>query len=86
MPITLLIALSIIPTMTLNRENYIIRQIYPLEIKQIAALEILNEKHKRLSQLSTDHNVYILNNIGNHNVVIARLYIPDNNPAATIVT
>jgi hypothetical protein len=57
-----------------------------LEEEQIAALEMLDEEHERLSQPPTDHNVYNLSNIVGHNVVIVGLYQPGNNFAATVVT
>jgi hypothetical protein len=47
---------------------------------------MLDEDHKRLPQPPTDHNVYTLSGIGGHNVVIAGLHTPGNNPAATVVT
>jgi nucleoside phosphorylase len=43
-------------------------------------------EHKRLPQPSVDHNVYTLGSINGHNVVIAGLHKPGNNPAATVVT
>jgi hypothetical protein len=57
-----------------------------LEVEQTAALEMLDEEHERLPNPPTDHNVYSLGSIGGHNVVIAGLYQPGNNPAATVVT
>jgi nucleoside phosphorylase len=49
-------------------------------------LEMLDEEHERLPQPRADHNVYTMGNIGGHNVVIAGLHQPGNNPAATVVT
>ena len=69
----------------LQREDYTIGWICPLEVEQIAALEMLDEEHERLSQQSTDHNVYTLGSIGGHNVVIASLPATGNNPAASVV-
>jgi hypothetical protein len=54
-------------------------------VEQTAALEMLNDEHKRLFQRPTDYNVYTLSSIGRHNVVIAGLHTPGNNPAVTIV-
>jgi nucleoside phosphorylase len=47
---------------------------------------MLDEEHERLPQPPTDHNVYSLGSISGHNVVIAGLHQPGNNPAATVVT
>lgn len=55
-------------------------------MEQIAALEMLDEEHERLPHHRSDHNVYNLGVIAGHNVVIAGLYQPGNNPAATVVT
>jgi len=70
----------------LAHNDYTVGWICPLEVEQIAALEMLDEEHERLSQPLTDHNVYNLGSIAGHNVVIAGLYQPGNNPAATVVT
>jgi hypothetical protein len=48
-------------------------------------LEILDEEHECLPQQVADRNVYFLGNISMHNVVIAGLPRPGNNPAATVV-
>ncbi|KAF7512958.1 hypothetical protein GJ744_011224 [Endocarpon pusillum] len=66
--------------------DYTVGWICPLEVEQIAALEMLDEEHERLPQAPSDHNVYNLGAIAGHNVVIAGLYQPGNNPAATVVT
>ena len=42
----------------LAHDDYTVGWICPLEVEQIAALEILDEEHERLSQPPTDHNVY----------------------------
>jgi nucleoside phosphorylase len=55
-------------------------------VEQTAALEMLDEEHKRLPQLPIDHNVYSLGSIEGHNVVIAGLHQPGNSPATTVVT
>jgi nucleoside phosphorylase len=74
------------PTKRLSQEDYTVGWICPLEVEQIAAMEMLDEEHERLPQSPTDHNVYNLGSIGGHNVVIAGLHQPGNNPAATVVT
>jgi nucleoside phosphorylase len=73
-------------TKRLTPEAYTVGWICPLEVEQTAALEMLDEEHERLPQPPTDHNVYSLGSIGGHNVVIAGLHTPGNNPAATVVT
>ncbi|KAB5515652.1 hypothetical protein GE09DRAFT_1045767 [Coniochaeta sp. 2T2.1] len=70
----------------LRRDDYTVGWICPLEVEQTAALAMLDEEHDRLPQPATDHNVYTLGRIAGHNVVIAGLYQPGNNPAATVVT
>jgi hypothetical protein len=71
---------------TKSHEDYTVGWICPLEIEQTAALEMPDEEHKRLLKPPTDHNIHSLRSIGGHNVVIAGLYQPGNNPAATVVT
>jgi nucleoside phosphorylase len=70
----------------LTHDDYTVGWICPLEVEQIAALEMLDEEHERLPQASSDHNVYNLGSIAGHNVVIAGLHQPGNNPAATVTT
>ncbi|KAF4613399.1 hypothetical protein G7Y89_g15488 [Cudoniella acicularis] len=70
----------------LSHEDYTVGWICPLEVEQIAAMEMLDEEHDRLRQPATDHNVYNLGSIAGHNVVIAGLHQPGNSPAATVVT
>ncbi|KAF1991001.1 purine and uridine phosphorylase [Aulographum hederae CBS 113979] len=70
----------------MTHNDYTVGWICPLEVEQIAALEMLDEQHERLHQAPTDHNVYNLGMIAGHNVVIAALHQPGNNPAATVVT
>jgi nucleoside phosphorylase len=70
----------------LSHEEYTVRWICPPEVEQIAALEMLDEEHERLRQPSAYHNVYNLGSIAGHNVVVAGLHHPGNNPAATVVT
>jgi nucleoside phosphorylase len=69
-----------------THEDYTVGWICPLEAVQIAALEMLDEEHKRPPQPNIDHNIYTLGSINGHNVVIAGLHRPGNNPAATVVT
>jgi nucleoside phosphorylase len=69
----------------LMTDDYTVGWICPLEVEQIAAMEMLDEEHERLPQAPTDHNVYNLGSIAGHNVVIAGLYQAGNNPAATVV-
>jgi nucleoside phosphorylase len=70
----------------LSHEYYTVGWICPLEVEQIAAMEMLDEEHKRLPQPPMDHNAYNLESIAGHNVVIAGLHQPGNNPTATVVT
>jgi nucleoside phosphorylase len=70
----------------LTHDDYTVGWICPLEVEQIAALEMLDEEHERLPQSPADHNIYNFGNIAGHNVVIAGLHQPGNNPAATVVT
>jgi hypothetical protein len=70
---------------TKSHEDYTVGWICPLEVEQTAALEMLDVEHERLPKPPTDHNVYSLESIGGHNVVIAGLHQSGNNPAATVV-
>ncbi|KAJ5627818.1 Disease resistance protein [Penicillium lividum] len=70
----------------LNRDSYRVGWICPLEVEQIAAMEMLDEEHQPLPQPSGDTNVYNLGSINNHNVVIAGLPRAGNCSAATVVT
>ncbi|KAJ5919800.1 Disease resistance protein [Penicillium verhagenii] len=70
----------------LNRDSYRVGWICPLEVEQIAAMEMLDEEHQTLPQPSGDTNVYNLGSINNHNVVIAGLPRAGNCSAATVVT
>ena len=56
-----------------------------MEVEQAATLEMLDEEHERLPQQVADRNVYFLGSISMHNVVIAGLRRPGNNPAAAVV-
>ncbi|KAI1847679.1 hypothetical protein JX265_013939 [Neoarthrinium moseri] len=73
-------------TKSRTHDDYTVGWICPLEVEQIAALEMLDEEHPRLPQSPSDHNVYNLGSIAGHNVVMAGLHHPGNNPAATVVT
>jgi hypothetical protein len=44
----------------LQHEDYTVGWTCPLEVEQIAALEMLDEEHKRLPQQPADRNVYTL--------------------------
>ncbi|KAL7755657.1 hypothetical protein ACKLNR_014184 [Fusarium oxysporum f. sp. zingiberi] len=70
----------------LSHDDYKVGWICPLEVEQIAALEMLDEEHDRLPQPSTDRNVYTLGSIAGHNVVIAGLPQADSKAAAQVVT
>ncbi|KAJ5753068.1 hypothetical protein N7520_009985 [Penicillium odoratum] len=70
----------------LDRDSYRVGWICPLEVEQIAAMEMLDEEHPPLPQPSGDTNVYNLGSINNHNVVIAGLPRAGNCSAATVVT
>ncbi len=65
--------------------DYTIVWICPLEVEQIAALEMLDVQHGRLPQPGTDQNVYALGEISGHNVVIAGLPEAGNCPAAAVI-
>ncbi|GJC89137.1 hypothetical protein ColLi_11975 [Colletotrichum liriopes] len=70
----------------LSRDDYKVAWICPLEVEQIAAMEMLDEEHEALPKSATDHNVYSLGSINGHNVVIAGLHKTGNCPAALVVT
>jgi nucleoside phosphorylase len=69
-----------------THEDYTVAWICPLEVEQIAALEMLDTQHERLPQPNGDENVYTLGAISSHNVVIAGLPRAGNCSAATVVT
>lgn len=69
----------------LSHDDYTVAWICPLEVEQVAALEMLDEEHQRLPQRENDHNAYNLGSIFNHNVVIAGLPTTGNCSAATVV-
>ncbi|KAF4486038.1 Nephrocystin-3 [Colletotrichum fructicola Nara gc5] len=68
-----------------SRDDYKVAWICPLEVEQIAAMEMLDEEHPAIPKSSADHNVYSLGSINGHNIVIAGLHQPGNCPAATVV-
>lgn len=74
------------PLKSLSRGAYRVGWICPLEVEQLAAMEMLDEEHEWLPQPSGDTNVYNLGSINNHNVVIAGLPRAGNCSAATVVT
>ncbi|VUC31568.1 unnamed protein product [Clonostachys rosea] len=73
------------PRRRLALEAYRVGWICPLEVEQIAAMDMLDEEHDSLPQKPADHNVYKLGSINNHNIVIAGLPLTGNCPAATVV-
>lgn len=70
----------------LTHDDYTVAWICPLKVEQVAAIAMLDTKHQRLPQPSSDHNAYNLGSIDGHNVVIAGLHTTGNNPAAVVVT
>ncbi|RFU78063.1 nb-arc and tpr domain [Trichoderma arundinaceum] len=74
------------PPKKLTADSYRVGWICPLEVEQLAAMEMLDEEHMSLGQSPADHNVYKLGSINGHNVVIAGLPQTGNCPAATVVT
>ncbi|KAF6820634.1 kinesin light chain [Colletotrichum plurivorum] len=68
-----------------SRDDYKVAWICPLEVEQIAAMEMLDEEHPALPKPPADHNVYSLGSINGYNIVIAGLHQPGNCPAATVV-
>lgn len=74
------------PPKKLGRGDYSVGWICPLEIEQIAAMEMLDDEHESLPQPRSDTNIYNLGNINNHNIVIAGLPKAGNCPAATVIT
>ncbi|KAJ6783353.1 hypothetical protein PWT90_04352 [Aphanocladium album] len=67
------------------RDDYTVAWICPLEVEQIAAMEMLDEEHETLPQSPEDANVYNLGSINNHNVVVAGLPRTGNCSAATVI-
>lgn len=54
----------------LTHDDYVFGWISPLEVEQVAALEMLEESHESLPT-PTDHNVYDLGSIDGKNVAVA---------------
>jgi nucleoside phosphorylase len=79
-------SISAMPLRKLRPDSYRVGWICPLEVDQIAAMEMLDEEHQSLEQSPVDHNVYKLGSINGHNVVIAGLHQTGNCPAATVIT
>ncbi|KAL5339858.1 ankyrin repeat protein [Aspergillus crustosus] len=65
--------------------DYTLGWVCPLELELIAALEMMDEEHEKLSQPPKDHNVYHLGSIAGHNIVIAGLWQAGISGAATVV-
>lgn len=74
------------PLNKLSPESYKIGWICPLEVEQVAAMEMLDEEHESLAQSPADHNVYSLGSINGYNVIIAGLHQTGNCSAAVVVT
>lgn len=70
----------------LSHDAYRVGWICPLEVEQIAALEMLDEEHERLPQPRGDTNVYNLGSINCQHIVIAGLPQAGNRFAATVIT
>ncbi|KAI5206737.1 ankyrin repeat protein [Aureobasidium subglaciale] len=71
--------------MVLAHDDYLVAWICPLEVEQVAALHMLDERHQRLPQPESDHNAYNLGSINGHNVVVAGLHTVGNCSAATVI-
>lgn len=69
-----------------TQDDYIVAWICPLQVEQIAAIQMLDERHKKLPQSSNDYNVYTLGSIDGHNVVIAGLPTAGNSSTAAVLT
>lgn len=74
------------PRTRLSHDDYKVGWICPLEVEQIAAMEMLDEEHESLPQSRRDTNIYNLGAINSCNVVIAGLPKSGNCPAATVIT
>jgi nucleoside phosphorylase len=59
--------------LTFVHEDYKVGWICALPVEMAVAVAILDERHDKLPQSSTDHNTYQLGRIGAHNVAIACL-------------
>ena len=70
----------------LRPEDYTIAWVAVLPLELAAAKKMLDKKHHPLSRDSTDPNIYTLNNIDKHNVVMAYLSVGKiKNNSTTIV-
>ena len=69
-----------------SHESYRLAWVCPLEVEQIAAVEMLDEEHETLPQDAADKNTYHLGSINGHNVVVAGLSGVGNCSAATVVS
>jgi hypothetical protein len=70
----------------LTHDDYTMVSIAPLEVQPIAARLTLDAEDNKLPQLPIDHNVYTLDSINSHNIVIASLPTGGNTSAATVIT
>ncbi|KAB8237936.1 uncharacterized protein BDW43DRAFT_296928 [Aspergillus alliaceus] len=59
--------------MIFTRDDYTVAWICALPLEMAAAKAMLDEVHPPLPQPETDHNVYTLGRVSNHNVVVACL-------------
>lgn len=57
----------------LSHDAYKVGWICPLEVEQIAAMEMLDEEHEDLPQTSGDTSIHNLGSINGHNFVTAGL-------------
>lgn len=69
----------------LSVERYRVGWICPSQVEQLAAMEMLDERHVSLVQPREDNNVYNLGSINGHTVVIVGLHKTGNCSAATAV-
>jgi nucleoside phosphorylase len=57
----------------LNAEDYTIGWISPLSTELAASMAMLDEEHLALPTTPSDHNIYTLGRVGQHNIVMAGL-------------
>ncbi|KAJ5631551.1 uncharacterized protein N7484_011651 [Penicillium longicatenatum] len=69
----------------LRHDAYRVGWICPLEVEQIAAMQMLDEEHEGLPLRPGDENVYILGSINKQNIVIAGLPGQGNCFAASVI-
>ncbi|KAH0566342.1 hypothetical protein GP486_000248 [Trichoglossum hirsutum] len=60
-------------TRRLRREEYTIGWVCALPVELAAAQEMLDEEHEDLQQDENDNNIYVLGQIGRHNIVLTCL-------------